>query len=1148
MTQEESDAIIASLNGLRSDIEEFADATYAAIDGLIAIVEGMVDEPEPRLPGAPRNVVATPGNGQLTVTWEPPTDVGSSPLTTYRIKANGVFVEQRVASDPRLKVITGLVNGTAYTVTIEAISQAGVGPAGSATATPVAPPVSTPPGAPTSVAAAAGSAGATAVLTWAAPASSGTKPITGYRVRRKAFTVGSTTTPEWTAIVGPSVLTQTFTAIPNGTAVHYSVNAITDVGEGPEVDVALTLTGTTLPSSPQNVALNVGTPGQATISWDAPANNGGSAITGYKVGRPATGESWTVSAATLSRTIAGLAAGPVTLRVRAINAVGEGPYVEVSGTVTSQPSTPTLPAARTGLSVAISGTTATLTWSNPAGGPTVTGQSLYLDGAYYGWRPAGETTGVFTAVPAGTHTFGVNAFAGAGNDGPIASVPGTIGGPPPNDPPPPPGGAANLAVNVSVLGKATARNRLGACSTTYGVLPTESAAQAQIEENLDMGAVRIPIRLVNGRIESSAGGAGGKDLKPLIDWYRNRGIKCILVFAGGAGNDWGTWNTGVFAAAKAILGTNLVEYTTPNEFALAGAGNHTIADVVTRANQMYAESGPVVKISGPVHHMFNRAEIKAFMQGTGPVKCGNPDYHRYGMGDSWLSTADLLASTPRWGQDVDEILADAASLGITCVPTCDEANLSYRKNDGTPLAQGGNGSGVNLRFHTAVNTVFLASIIGHNLSHGGAILPYGLQNGALGLTYEKPLGDENPDGRAISSPMPGYYGVGVWTGMKLFPHFKDRFYQATSNDPLTEVFAVNNEAGGYNIVVINKRENDSKEVYLTVPGVQGTAKRWATLKSAQYAAPTVQGGTINLDGTAPVQFTAGPLSVNVLVVSPFDGGGTPTTLIGDPGAVSGFSRSAAGAIVEDWTRGDVPEGSWDSSVYARAFDAPWTPGKYPSYPGENDPGNGGPWPDTARKNNFPGGYYDSNRVNRVQGGVFIARQHVAAGKRWSSNVQLAPYARGGRIIARFKIVNAGTHWKMAAPLAWPQEENGYPWPEFGEIDVVEGGYEGGSMASFLHIQNGSDNGSDQLYWDLGNLADGQWHVLDARWKVDQATPANNRYEVWIDGTKRGEATDPLKVPRGPMRWQWQLETEIDNVTATGQAEVHQDWFVWEPQV
>lgn len=96
--------------------------------------------PEP--PGAPTNMVAMAGNAQATVSWNPPSNGGSSPIREYRVTsspAGGACVAAAPAC-----TVTGLVNGTAYSFTVEARNDQGWGPASQASAavTPRAPAIS----------------------------------------------------------------------------------------------------------------------------------------------------------------------------------------------------------------------------------------------------------------------------------------------------------------------------------------------------------------------------------------------------------------------------------------------------------------------------------------------------------------------------------------------------------------------------------------------------------------------------------------------------------------------------------------------------------------------------------------------------------------------------------------------------------------------------------------------------------------------------------------------------------------------------------------------------------------------------------------------------------------------------------------------
>ena len=64
-------------------------------------------------PGAPRNLAATPGNKEVTLSWDPPADNGNAPATGYRI-------EWRVDGKDYDKTIWGTARSTTYTTNVNA--------------------------------------------------------------------------------------------------------------------------------------------------------------------------------------------------------------------------------------------------------------------------------------------------------------------------------------------------------------------------------------------------------------------------------------------------------------------------------------------------------------------------------------------------------------------------------------------------------------------------------------------------------------------------------------------------------------------------------------------------------------------------------------------------------------------------------------------------------------------------------------------------------------------------------------------------------------------------------------------------------------------------------------------------------------------
>jgi fibronectin type III domain protein/cysteine-rich secretory family protein len=88
-------------------------------------------------PGAPANVVATAGDASATVRWDPPTNVGVTPISGYVVTAyNGTTVAATQAVGPLVTTATlyGLTNGTAYTLGVVATNRAGPGPSTSSSA------------------------------------------------------------------------------------------------------------------------------------------------------------------------------------------------------------------------------------------------------------------------------------------------------------------------------------------------------------------------------------------------------------------------------------------------------------------------------------------------------------------------------------------------------------------------------------------------------------------------------------------------------------------------------------------------------------------------------------------------------------------------------------------------------------------------------------------------------------------------------------------------------------------------------------------------------------------------------------------------------------------------------------------------------
>src|SRR6185437_3577180 len=193
-------------------------------------------------------------------------------------------------------------------------------------------------------------------LSWTAPSNNGGSAITGYKIAQS--TNGGSTWSTLVANTGASSTTYSNTGLTAGTTYTYRVSAINSVGTStPSVTASATTTSNTnltVPQPPTGLTSTTVSSSQINLSWAAPSNNGGSAITGYKIERSSNGgTNWGTlisnsgsTGTTYSNT--GLAANTTyTYRVSTINSVG-------TSTVSNTASATTLAASSGGtVSIAI---------------------------------------------------------------------------------------------------------------------------------------------------------------------------------------------------------------------------------------------------------------------------------------------------------------------------------------------------------------------------------------------------------------------------------------------------------------------------------------------------------------------------------------------------------------------------------------------------------------------------------------------------------------------------------------------------------------------------------------------------------------------------------------------------------------------------
>ncbi|WP_025700050.1 S-layer homology domain-containing protein, partial [Paenibacillus forsythiae] len=158
------------------------------------------------------------------------------------------------------------------------------------------------------------------------------------------------------ATVSGSTYSYTATGLANGTTYYFKVKAGNDGGSS-EYSNEVSATPKTVPASPTDIVATAGN-GQATITFTPPADNGGSAITGYEVISSPGNIIATGTASPI--TITGLQNGTTyTFTVKAINRAGGSAASAVSNSVTPlapEPAAPSLPVrANTGVDAYVNG-------------------------------------------------------------------------------------------------------------------------------------------------------------------------------------------------------------------------------------------------------------------------------------------------------------------------------------------------------------------------------------------------------------------------------------------------------------------------------------------------------------------------------------------------------------------------------------------------------------------------------------------------------------------------------------------------------------------------------------------------------------------------------------------------------------------------
>lgn len=326
-------------------------------------------------PDAPVALAAVPGDANATVSWNSVSDA-----TGYTAVASPGGASCSVAAPSTNCTITGLANGSNYSVEVFATNANGASPASNrVTATP-----RTVPGAPFALLAIAGDGQAS--VAFATPTDGGST-ITNYE-----YSVDGGT---WTAVtpartVSPVVVP----GLTNDVSASIRLRAVNAAGAG-AASAAASVTPVPPPTVPAAPTALVATPADASagITFTLGAN-GGRAITNHQYSFDG-GRSWTSFSPAVTTGIAafsGLANGTAyELVLRAVNSIGAGP---ASDAVRFTPRT--VPSSPTGLVATPGDTEATIAFvPGNNGGAAITNYEYSVGGgAWTAFSPAEHSSPV----------------------------------------------------------------------------------------------------------------------------------------------------------------------------------------------------------------------------------------------------------------------------------------------------------------------------------------------------------------------------------------------------------------------------------------------------------------------------------------------------------------------------------------------------------------------------------------------------------------------------------------------------------------------------------------------------------------------------------------------------------------------------------
>jgi hypothetical protein len=300
---------------------------------------------------------------------------------------------------------TGLANGSAHSYTVSASDGTNTRTsAGTSVIVAGTPSVPAAAGPPTGLTVTRGRGLAT--VSWSAPISSGSSPISGYRVRLFA---ASSTTVLSTTTVAPTPRSYTANGLSNGTAYTFDVTSVNASGLGGISLRSQVVVPATVPGAPVIGRATGAVSRGAVIAvtrWTPPRTSGGSPVLAYQVYAYRVSASGILLSTTVSPRLAPSYRAwtmrlPVVSRyrfaVRAINAIGYGTYSHRSNLLVPArlPGPPFIGPAVSGVTGGAISATARWTAPRSTGGTVITAYRIYA----YRISRTGTILGVTVSAP-----------------------------------------------------------------------------------------------------------------------------------------------------------------------------------------------------------------------------------------------------------------------------------------------------------------------------------------------------------------------------------------------------------------------------------------------------------------------------------------------------------------------------------------------------------------------------------------------------------------------------------------------------------------------------------------------------------------------------------------------------------------------------